>query len=314
VFDGLLDLTARVFGLRYTELEEARAWHPDVRLFAVDDAASGSRLGWFYADLHPRPGKFSHAAADYLRVPLRRPDGPRVPGVAAIVANMPRATAGGPARLAHDDMATLFHEFGHVLHEILGTSAHYGTAMPQVEEDFIEAVSQIMENWAWEPAILERIGRHVETGEPMPAALARRLAASRHVNLGVHYLRWFGMYAEFDVLVHGPVAVDLDEALRRADALRGLPFVEGTFWPAAFGHIVGGYDAGYYGYLWSMVYGDDLWSRFASEGIDDPTVGADYRREILECGSARDAQDQVEAFLGRPSTSEAFLRRTGFAT
>ena len=120
------------------------------------------------------------------------------------------------------------------------------------------------------------------------------------------------MYGEFDMLVHGPDAIDLDDALRRADALRGLPFVEGTFWPAAFGHIVGGYDAGYYGYLWSMVYGDDLWSRFASEGIDDPAVGADYRREILECGSARDAQDQVEAFLGRPSTSEAFLRRTGF--
>ena len=92
-------------------------------------------------------------------------DGPRVPGVAAIVANVPRPTAAGPARLAHDDVATLFHEFGHVLHEILGTSAHYGTAMPQVEEDFVEAVSQIMENWAWEPAILERIGRHVETGE-----------------------------------------------------------------------------------------------------------------------------------------------------
>ena len=208
--------------------------------------------------------------------------------------------------------STLFHEFGHILHEILGTSAHYGTAMPQVEDDFVEAVSQIMENWAWEPEILERIGRHVETGEPMPAELARAAGGEppREPRRALPALVRDATPSSTPWST-APVAIDLDEALRRADALRGLPFVEGSFWPAAFAHIVGGYDAGYYGYLWSLVYGDDLWSRFAAEGIDDPAVGADYRREILECGSTRTPCDQVEAFLGRRSTSEAFLRRTG---
>jgi thimet oligopeptidase len=311
VFDGLLDLTVGVFGLRFTEVPEPRAWHAEVRLFEVRDALSGACLGWFYADVHPRPGKFGHAMADTLRTPLRLPDGSRAKGVAAIVMNVPRATSAGAARLSHEDMATLYHEFGHILHQVLGTNAYHGTAMERVEDDFIEAVSQIMENWAWEPDILCRVGRHHETGAPMPRELAERVASTRGVNLGSKYLHWFGGYADFDLRVHGPEPVDLDEARRLADAVRGLPTMEGTFWPSSFGHVASGYDAGYYGYLWSLVIGDDLWSRFAAEGLVSPAVGADFRREILEPGSKRAAQDLVEAFLGRPSTQEAFLRRTG---
>ena len=225
--------------------------------------------------------------------------------------NVPRATDAGPARLPHEDVATLFHEFGHILHQILGTNAYYGTSMDRIEEDFVEAISQIMENWAWEPAILHRVGRHHETGEPMPLELAERLASTRHVNLGSKYLRWFGGYGDFDLRVHGTGPADLDETKRIADEISGLPSIDGTFWPASFGHTASGYDAGYYGYLWSLVYGDDLWSRFAAEGIDSPVVGADFRREVLEPGSSRDAEELVEAFLGRRSTNVAFLRRTG---
>jgi Zn-dependent oligopeptidase len=180
-----------------------------------------------------------------------------------------------------------------------------------LEDDFPEAVSQIMEHWVWEPAILARISRHAETGASMPIALAERVAASRNVNLGSSFLYFYGALGDFDLRVHGQEPADLDEALRAAGAVRGLPPIEGTFWPASFAHLVGGYDAGYYGYLWSLVYGDDLWSRFAAEGITSPEVGAAYRSEILEPGASQDAEALVEAFLGRPSTNEAFLRRTG---
>jgi Zn-dependent oligopeptidase len=313
VLDGMLELTGRVFGLRYAEAPETRAWHPEVRLLEVRDRTSGSRLGWCYLDLHPRPGKYGHAAADQLRIPLPDGSGARTPGVAMIMMNVPRSTPGLPARISHDDAVTLFHEFGHVLHEVLGTARFAATGMYEVQNDFVEAVSQIMENWAWAPAILERVSAHYRTGAPMPRQLAERVAAARFVNLGTRFLHWFGGYGAFDLRVHGPEPVDLDEAMREADAIQLRPTVEGAFWPAGFDHIMGGYDAGYYGYLWSLVIGDDLWSRFEAEGIDDPGVGAAFRREILEPCATRDADALVESFLGRPSTNEAFLRRTGIS-
>jgi Zn-dependent oligopeptidase len=311
VFDGMLDLCAEVFDLRFVEHPEPRAWHPEVRLFEVRDGTSGERLGWCYTDLHPRPGKFGHAMAWPVRYADRGPDGRRRGGISCIVANLPRSTSDSPALLRHDDVVTLFHEFGHVLHEVLGTNAWYGTSMGEQEDDFPEAVSQIMENWAWEPTVLTRVSRHHRTAAPMPADLAERLAASRSVNLGSRYLASFGGYGAFDLSIHGPEPVDLDDAMRAADAIRLLPTIEGTFWPASFAHLMGGYDAGYYGYLWSLVYGDDLWSRFAEQGVTSPTVGLAYRREILEPGSSRDAEALVEAFLGRPSNDAAFLERTG---
>ena len=308
-FDGLLALTAEVFDLAFVESAEPRAWHADVRLLDVRDGTSGEHLGWCYADLHPRPGKFGHAMAWPVRLARLAEDGSRVGGISAIVMNVPRGTSDAPALLRHDDVETLFHEFGHVLHEVLGRNAYFRTSMWGVEEDFAEAISQIMENWAWDARILRRFARHHQTGAPLPEALARRIEGSRNVDLGSNYLRTFISYGDLDLRLHGPDPVDIEVAMSAADATRLLPTVEGSFWPASFGHIMAGYDAGYYGYLWSLVYGDDLWSRFEAEGITDPTVGADYRRDLLECGGMRDAEAMVESFLGRPSSNEAFLRR-----
>ena len=248
-----------------------------------------------------------------VRLARHGPDGHRIGGISALIMNMPRQTADGPALLRHDDAETLFHEFGHVLHEVLGENQTFRLSMYDIEDDFPEAISQIMENWTWEPAILQRIGRHHKTGSPMPDSLAQRIAASRRANLGSRYLRSFGQYGELDMAIHGPESVDLDQARLAADAVRGLPSIEDAFWPASFDHIMGGYDAGYYGYLWSLVYGDDLWSRFEADGITNPETGAAYRRELLECGATRDAEEMVERFLGRRSTNQAFLERTGLS-
>jgi thimet oligopeptidase len=311
--DGLLELTGDVFSLDYRAVDDARAWDDEVPLYEVRDRISAEHLGWFYLDLHPRPGKFGHAMAWPIRLPRRGEDGRRLSGISAIVANVPRASADDPGLLRHDDVVMLYHEFGHVLHEVLGTNATHRLSMWGVELDFPEAISQIMENWAWSPDILARVTRHHATGQPMPTDLAERLEATRNVDIGSGYLRSFGLYGDFDLRVHGPEPVDLDEAKLAADAVRLLPSIPDSFWPAAFAHIVADYDAGYYGYLWSLVYGDDMWSRFEAEGIASPVVGAAYRRELLERGATRDAEDMVAAFLGRPSTNEAFLRRTGIA-
>jgi thimet oligopeptidase len=311
--DGLLELTGDVFSLDYRRVHDAHAWVDEVPLYEVRDRISTEHLGWFYLDLHPRPSKFGHAMAWPIRLSRRGEDGRRLGGISAIVANVPRASDDDPGLLRHDDVVMLYHEFGHVLHEVLGTNATHRLSMLGLELDFPEAISQIMENWAWSPDILARVTRHHATGQPMPTDLAERLGATRNVDIGSEYLRSFGYYGDFDLRVHAPEPVDLDEAKVAADAVRLLPSIPDSFWPAAFAHIVADYDAGYYGYLWSLVYGDDLWSRFQAEGIDSPIVGAAYRRELLEPGATRAAEDMVAAFLGRPSTNEAFLRRTGIA-
>ena len=310
IFIGLLTLSADVFGLRYEESGAPHAWHPDVRLFAVLDRTSGAELGWFYADLHPRPGKYGDDMAEPLRLPRLGRDGRRESGVAAMVMNLPAPTQSGPARLQHEDMVVLFHEFGHVLHELLGTNAYHGTSMVFVEDDFVETPSQVMENWAWDPETLVRISRHAETGAAMPRALAERVAASRGVNRASRELTYLAGNSAFDQRVHGPSEADLDDAMLASDSLRGLPTVNGTFWPASFTHLVGGYDAGYYGYLWSLVLACDLWSRFA-EDVFSPGVGASYREYVLEAGASRDAAHLAASFLGRQSTNDAFFHLLG---
>ncbi len=310
VLDGLFDLTGQVFGLRY-ERVDVPVWHPDVVAYSIIDADTRTHLATFYMDLFPREGKFSHAAA-FTLVPGRRlPDGTYQRPVSAIVANFTKPTADRPSLLQHSEVTTLFHEFGHILHQTLTRTELASFSGTNTERDFVEAPSQIMEHWTWRPEVLARFARHHETGEPIPVDLVDRLAAARRLNIGLATLRQI-QFGVLDLAIHGPSdQVDLDEVVRRAAAVAVLPFQEGTFFPASFGHLLSGYDAGYYGYLWSEVYGDDMFSRFEAEGIDNPEVGRAYRREILETGGSRDAIEHLRAFLGREPNSRAFLRHLG---
>ncbi len=313
VLDGLFELTGQVFGLRYQRVD-IPVWHPDVVAYSIIDTDTGDHLATFYMDLFPREGKFSHAAA-FTLVPGRRlPDGTYQRPVSAIVANFTKPTADRPSLLQHSEVTTLFHEFGHILHQTLTRTELASFSGTNTERDFVEAPSQIMEHWTWQPEILARFARHHETGEPIPAELVDRLAAARRLNVGLATLRQI-QFGVLDLSLHGPSdQVDLDEVVRRAAAVALLPFQEGTFFPASFGHLLSGYDAGYYGYLWSEVYGDDMFSRFEAEGIDNPEVGRAYRREILETGGSRDAIEHLRAFLGREPNSRAFLRHLGITS
>lgn len=314
VIDGMLDLTGDVFGLDYRRVPDAHAWHPDVRLFEIRDRASGDLLAHAYMDLFPREGKFSHAAAFPLVVARRSADGERQPAVSAIVANFTPPSGDRPALLRHEEVVTLFHEWGHILHMSVSQAEFVRFSGAETESDFVEAPSQIMEHWSWNPDVLARFARHYDTREPIPADLVEKLVGARNLNVAVKTLRQ-AYFGHLDLAFHGEdEPTDLDAINQASYAVTGLPFHEGTFFAAGFGHLMGGYDAGYYGYLWSKVYGDDMFSRFEEEGVTSPAVGAAYRRHILEAGGSADAEDLLRNFLGREPSKHAFLRQLGLET
>jgi thimet oligopeptidase len=310
---GMFDITGDVFGLDYRTVDEAKAWHPDVTLYEIRDRAQDKAIAYFYADLFPREGKFGHAACFAIIGGLRLPDGSYRAPVAAIVANFTKPTAGSPSLLKHNEALTLFHEFGHVLHFCLTEVDHPRFAGYDTEWDFVEAPSQILENWMWEPEVLQRFARHHETGEPIPTDLVARLIAARDQNVALKTLRQV-FFAQYDLALHATAEqVDVDEAYSRTFPITLLPVHPDTQFGASFGHLMGGYDAGYYGYLWSKVYGDDMFSVFAESGILDPGIGMRYRREVLAVGHSRDAIEHLRAFLGREPSSKAFLERLGLS-
>jgi thimet oligopeptidase len=311
VIDGLLDLTGEVFGLEYHTRDDAPSWHPDVVAYDIVDAASGNPVAIFMADLFPRPDKYTHAAAFPLVPGRRLPHGGYQLPVSTIVANFTKPSADAPSLLQHSEVETLFHEFGHILHMSLGHTDFTRFSGASTEWDFVEAPSQIMEEWCWRSEILRRFARHHGTGATIPESLVEKLVAARHVDEALDTLRQIS-FGKLDMALHGPGDhSDLDAITLDAEAIGLMPHQEGTFFPASFDHLLNGYDAGYYGYLWSKVFGLDMFSRFEEAGVTSPVVGREYRKEILEPGGSRDAKDLLRAFLGREPNNEAFLRHVG---
>ena len=310
VVAGMFDLTQRVFGLAYQPVD-APVWHEEVLAYRITDSASGKPLAHFFMDLHPREGKFGHAAAFPLAPGGTGLDGGSHRPVSAMVANLTRPTDEAPSLLLHDEVVTLFHEFGHILHQCLSRAELARFSGSRTEWDFVEAPSQIMENWCWIPDVLRKFARHHETGEPIPSELVTRLTQARNLNVALFSLRQM-MLGQIDLDLHTTLdPVDLEAVLRNRSRTGLLPHHEGTFMLSSFGHLLGGYDAGYYGYLWAEVFGQDMFSRFAEEGVLSTEVGTAYRREVLEPGGTRDAMDMVRDFLGREPRSNAFLRKLG---
>ena len=311
VIDGLFALTAEVFGLEYRKVPDAKAWHPSVTLYEIRDKASGELIAHFYADLFPREGKFYHAAAFPLVIGHRNADGSYATPVSAIVANLTPPGPDRPSLLRHGprgDIETLFHEFGHILHESLTRADSTRFSGADTERDFVEAPSQIMEHWVWQPSVLARFARHYQTGEPLPDDLVTRMMGSRYLNVGLRGA-WQVNYGAEDMAMHAsPEPVDIETSMREAMGVTSLPYPEDTCWVTSFGHLLGGYDAGYYGYLWAEVIGDDMWGRFLEEGITSPKIGMAYRRAILEPNGTRDGDEMVADFLGRPASVENYLR------
>jgi thimet oligopeptidase len=316
--DGLFDVYQRLVNVRFVPVEDANAWHPDVRVYAIFDGleAGGGRadgsdeaIAYFYMDLHPRPDKFGHAAAFSLQSGRQLEDGYRTPA-SAIVANFTKPTDEQPSLLRHSEVVTLFHEFGHILHQVMTRARFMRFSGTSVERDFVEAPSQMLEHWCWNGDVLTSFTHHYETGEPIPSDLVQRMVAAKNVGSGIAALRQI-YFGRIDLAFHGPGRdKDTDAIARELHSISGFGFPEETHFQAGFGHLFG-YDAGYYGYMWSKVFGDDMFTRFEAAGIDDPAVGSDYRTLILERGGTVDGDVLVRDFLGREPNTEAFLRDLG---
>lgn len=311
VIDGMLDLFGGVFGITF-EPVDIPVWHPDVKAFKIKDKASGELVAYFYMDLYPREGKYKHAACFGLVEGEEKQDGTYQIPFVAIVANLNKPSGDTPSLLKHSEVETLFHEFGHVLHNALTKAKYSAFSGTSVSWDFVEAPSQMLERWAWDPQVLKKISKHYKTGESLPDDLIKRMIAAKNFGAGGMYLRQ-DFFAQYDMTLHTadttPDTTKLYFELTKK--IRGLPLTKGTIPQASFGHIMGGYDAGYYGYLWSEVIAEDFFGEFKKNGIFNPETGLKFRREILEKGGTLDEEKMVENFLGRPADNKPFLKSIG---
>ncbi len=314
VIDGMFDTFGALFGLRF-EPAPLPAWHPEVQTYLIKDKKSGELISYFYLDAYPRDGKYTHAATWSFVDRFQKPDGSfQVPSV-VIAANFTPAGGGLPALLTHSDVETLFHEFGHVLQMSLATSRYASLTGDNVAWDYIEAHSQLLENWAWQPQVLKKISAHYQTKEPLPDELISALCATRHVGEASAFIRQ-NFLGQFDVDAHA--------ANRRINTTRlygrlmkqitGIPLTRGTYPQASFGHIMSltdPYDVGYYVYAWSLVIAEDIFVQFEEKGLFNEELGARLRKYIYTPGTAQDENEMVEKFLGRPYNNKAFLKSLG---
>jgi len=300
VEQGVLDTTARLFGVTIQRDTSAEVWHPDVRAFQVADASGV--IARFYLDMFPRDGKFKHAAMFDWR---RGTQGGALPE-AALICNFPRPTADDPALLLHDHVTTFFHEFGHLMHHLFARQRLHGFSGIACEWDFVEVPSQLYEEWAWDVRVLQPFARHWQTDAPIPAELVERLRAAEEFPKGLTVTTQVS-YAtlSLDLYDRDPRGLDttrvMEDVQRRVSLFERVP---GTHMQASFGHLHG-YSAGYYTYMWSLVISKDFWGAFRDDPLD-PTTAARYRREVLAVGGAADAADMVRAFLGRGHDLAAF--------
>lgn len=311
VINGMLGLFGNLFGISF-EPVNIPVWHPDVQAFKVLDAHTKETVAYFYMDLYPREGKFKHAACFDLVSGEEKQDGSYQTPFVAIVANLNKPSKDVPSLLKHDEVETLFHEFGHVLHNALTKAKYSALSGTNVSGDFVEVPSQLLERWAWSPVVLKQMSKHYKTGQPLPDELIEKMIAAKNFGAGGQYLRQ-DFFAQYDMTLHtAPKTPDTTKLyFSMTKKVRGLPLTKGTLPQAAFGHIMGGYDAGYYGYLWSEVIAEDFFSEFAKKGLFDAETGLKLRREVLEKGGTADETDMVKNFLGRPSENGPFLESIG---
>jgi thimet oligopeptidase len=303
VIRGLLDVSAKMYGLEYKELTE-KTWHPDVKAYEVSQ--NGKAFAKFYLDLYSRPDKYKHAAMFPIRTPARLADGTYLTPIAALECNFPRPGA-EPALMSHEDVVTFFHEFGHVLHHLL-TRAELATyAGTNTVRDFVEAPSQMFEEWAWSREVLDRFAKHHQTGAPLPDKLFKAMKAARGFGRALDTQRQIFL-ATLDQELHSrPPGFDSTTVVQEVqESVDSFGYVKGTHFQSSFGHLIG-YDAGYYSYQWALSLSRDVLGRFKKEGLLNTATAASWREQVLSRGGGTDERSMVKAFLGREPSNQAYF-------
>lgn len=318
VLEGLFRIVETLFEVAIRP-DTAPVWHESVRFYRVE--RDGQLLAQFYLDPYARPGKRPGAWMDDVRVRWARPDrdpaGPLQTPVATLVCNFAAPLGGRPALLTHDDVITLFHEFGHGLHLMLTQIDDIGVSgLSGVEWDAVELPSQFMENFCWEWDVLKRLTAHVDSGEPLPRALYDKMLEAKNFQVGLATLRQIE-FALFDMRLHAEpgqgerIQSLVDEVRDEVSVLKPPPF---NRFQHTFSHIfAGGYAAGYYSYKWAEVLSADAWSAFEEAGVLDTATGRRLRQAILEVGGSRPSMESFKAFRGREPSIEPLLRQQGMA-
>lgn len=314
VISGMFEVFGNLFGITFTQAD-LPVWHPEVVVYQIKDKKTGELISNFYLDLFPRDGKYTHAATWSFVDRFELPDGHMQTPSVVIAANFTPAGKGTPSLLEHSEVETLFHEFGHVLQMSMATSKYATLTGDNVAWDYIEAHSQLLENWAWQPQVLKKISAHYKTGETLPDGLISSLVKSKNVGVAVAFLRQ-NFLGQYDLALH-TAAKRVDSTKLYAQMMHnisGIPMTKGTYPQASFGHIMSltdPYDVGYYVYAWSLVIAQDIFSRFEDEGLFNAELGAKLRKYIYTPGTVYDENEMVEKFLGRPYNNKAFLKSLG---
>ncbi|KAL9053291.1 MAG: hypothetical protein Q9162_004842 [Coniocarpon cinnabarinum] len=357
---GMLEIFEELFGLQFVEVVgkdrdhiastskgDDIVWHQDVQLFSVwdDEAQGGGFVGYLYLDLHPREGKYGHAANFNLQPGFIDKNGKRRYPATALVCNFSKPTPLKPSLLKHDEVVTLFHELGHGIHDLVSKTTYSRFHGTSTVRDFVEAPSQMLENWCWTPSQLRALSKHwsylspeytnvfkennadaTQPSEVIPDDLINSIIKTKHVNDALANLRQLH-FGTFDMRVHEPASHDAVVALPVSETynkmrkeISGLDgpeiYGDGYEWghgEATFGHLIGGYDAGYYGYLSSQVYSSDMfYSVFKKEPMNGEE-GRRYRHTVLERGGSQDEMETLKDFLGREPNTEAFYKELGLA-
>jgi thimet oligopeptidase len=319
VLEGMFKIYQRIFGLKFERVEAPYKWIGDLQLYTVTDAKNGEPMGLFYLDMFPRDGKYNHFAEFGIIEGKLLPDGKYQRPVCCLVCNFPPPQPDKPSLLSHDEVETVFHEFGHAMHTIL-TRAKYsrfsGTSVPQ---DFVEAPSQMLENWPWDKKVLDSFAAdYRDPKKKIPQEILAQLKTARFATYATYYRRQLS-FGLMDLTLHTQIhATNADDVLPLANKFLSdvsFPVPPDTAFVAYFGHIIG-YGAGYYGYAWADAIAADMATSFENspDGFFDKKTGLRMRNEIYAVGDSRDINISIEKFLGRPRSLEPFLKRIGVET
>ncbi len=315
---GMFQTYETIFGLKFTQIEAPFKWVDDLQLWMVADAKSGEPMGMFYLDLYPREGKYNHFAQFGIVEGKELQDGKYQRPTVALVCNFPPPQADKPSLLLHRDVETLFHEFGHALHSILTRAKIARFAGTSVPRDFVEAPSQMLENWVWDQKVLDTFAAdYRDPSKKIPGDIIEKMKAAKLATVGMTYRRQFAL-AAIDLALHGPVKLNKQGEIDARAIVNAtfervfLPIDPKTDFGSGFGHLMG-YDGGYYGYAWADAIAADMATVFkkAPGGFFDKEAGLRLRTEIYQTGNAREVSESIEKFLGRKQSNDPFIESLG---